>query len=138
MAQDNQINQLAITDINNTSACLNFVRKAPEYNIKPILGIDFRNGIDPCFIGIAKNNKGYQELNEFLSHHLHHTMPIPQQAPILKSVFVIYPFEKVLLNEKQDFHDHEFVGISIANLRRLPFSRLKDYKDKLVVQQPVT
>ena len=63
LAQQNEVTQLALTDINNTSAGLNFVRKAPEYGIRPVLGIDFRNGVDPCFVGIAKNNEGYRELN---------------------------------------------------------------------------
>ena len=35
--------QLALTDINNTSAVLDFVRLAPNYGIKPVVGIDFRN-----------------------------------------------------------------------------------------------
>ncbi|MGI9546913.1 MAG: PHP domain-containing protein, partial [Flavobacteriaceae bacterium] len=43
LAQRNGVTQLALTDINNTSAGLNFVRKAPEYGVRPILGIDFRN-----------------------------------------------------------------------------------------------
>lgn len=138
MAQENQIKQLALTDINNTSACLNFVREAPKYNVRPILGIDFRNGVETCFIGIAKNNAGYQELNELLSYHLHGDLQLPERAPILKNAAVIYPFETVLLNELDGFLPHEFIGISIRDLRRLPFSRLKTYRDKLVVQQPVT
>ncbi|MEO1012645.1 MAG: DNA polymerase III subunit alpha [Bacteroidota bacterium] len=138
LARENHVKQLVLTDINNTSACLNFVRKAPEYDVRPILGIDFRNGADPCFVGIARNNEGYQELNTFLSHHLHNQQEIPLQAPAFKNAVVIYPFEKVLLNEKRDFSRHEFIGISVKILRRLPFSRLKDFKDRLVVQQPVT
>ncbi len=138
LAHENRIKQLVLTDINNTSACLNFVREAPKYDIKPILGIDLRNGVDPCFVGIAKNNSGYQELNGFLSRHLHNGIEISRQAPKFKDVFVVYPFEKVLLNEKDEFFDHEYIGISIKDLRRLPFSRLKDFRDKLVVQQPVT
>ncbi len=127
-----------LTDINNTSACLNFVRKAPKYEVKPVLGIDFRNGVDQCFVGIAKNNTGYQELNTFLSHHLHHDISIPGQAPPFANAFVIYPFEKVLTNGKQHFLPHEFIGISINDLRRLPFSRLREHQDRLVIQQPVT
>lgn len=138
LAQENHVKRLVLTDINTTSACLNFVRKASEYDIEPILGIDFRNGADPCFIGIAKNNSGYQELNTFLSHHLHNKLEIPQQAPSFKDVIVVYPFEKVLLNQQSVFRENEFIGISIKDLRRLPFSRLADFKTKLVVQQPVT
>ncbi|MEM1336924.1 MAG: DNA polymerase III subunit alpha [Bacteroidota bacterium] len=138
LAQTNHIKQLVLTDINNTSACLNFVRKAPKYAVKPILGIDFRNGADHCFIGIAKNNTGYHELNTFLSYHLHQDLLIPEQAPSFENAFVVYPFEKVLASGKHHFLDHEFIGVAIKDLRRLPFSRLKAHKDRLVVQQPVT
>lgn len=138
LAQQNQITQLVLTDINNTSACLNFVRKATEYGVRPILGIDFRNDVRPCFIGIAKNNEGYLELNNFLSQHIHEELKIPQRAPRFKDAFVIYPFEQALLNDMQDFLEHEFIGISIHDLRRLPFSGLIKLKNKLVVQQAVT
>ncbi|NNC61664.1 MAG: PHP domain-containing protein, partial [Eudoraea sp.] len=67
LARENEVTRLALTDINNTSACLNFVRRAPDFGIQPILGIDFRNGVEACFVGIAKNNEGYRELNDFLS-----------------------------------------------------------------------
>jgi DNA polymerase-3 subunit alpha len=138
LAQQNHVGQIVLTDINNTSACLNFVRKAPEFGITPILGIDFRNGVDPCFIGIAKNNEGYLELNNFLSEHLHEKKEILAIAPEFENCYVVYPFEKVLQNEMESFTANEFIGISIADLRRLPFSRLLKFKDKLVVQQPVT
>ncbi len=138
LAQENHVSQLVLTDINTTSAGLNFVRKAPEFGITPILGIDFRNGVIPCFIGVAKNNQGYLELNNFLSEHLHQDKEIPKIAPEFKNSYVIYPFDVVLQNEMTTFASHEFIGISIADLRRLRFSRLMAYKTKLVVQQPVT
>jgi DNA polymerase-3 subunit alpha len=138
LAQQNHVTQLVLTDINNTSAGLNFVRKAPEFGIKPILGIDFRNGVLPCFVGIAQNNEGYLELNRFLSQHLHEGTKIPNRAPDFKNAFVVYPFEQVLLNELDNFQEHEYVGISIKDLRRLPFSKLASLTHKLVVQQPVT
>ena len=138
LAQENQVTQLALTDINNTSACLNFVRKAPEFCIKPILGIDFRNGVDQCYVGIAKNNEGFLELNDFLSAHLHQGIKIPEIAPKFDHCYIIYPFEKVLRNDQKKFLEHEYIGISIADLRRLRFSRLMELKDKLVLLQPVT
>ena len=138
LAKENHVTQLALTDINNTSATLNFVRKAPEYDITPILGIDFRNGVDPCFVGIAKNNEGYQELNAFLSEHLHEEKELPLKAPYFENAYIIYPFEKVVKSDRTKFAGHEFIGVSIADLRRLPFSRLKEQKNKLVVLQPVT
>src|SRR5690606_32852259 len=53
-------------------------------------------------------------------------------------VFIVYPFEKVLQNEKKQFKDYEFIGISIEELKKLPFSIYKSYTDKLVIQQQVT
>ncbi|WP_203295813.1 DNA polymerase III subunit alpha [Luteirhabdus pelagi] len=138
LAAECGVKTLALTDINNTSACLNFIRKAPEFNIRPIVGIDFRNGAEQQFVGLAKNNDGFQELNSFLSKHSHQQLAIPEEAPSFSNVFVIYPFEKVLQLEKKDFAEHEFIGISIENLRRLPFSAYRSYTDKLVIQQPVT
>ncbi len=138
LAREMQVTRLALTDINNTSAGLNFVRKAKEYDIRPILGIDFRNGADPCFVGIAKNNEGYRELNAFLSAHLHDGKKLPSRAPLFREAYVIYPFERVLLSGLWALGEHEFIGVSVADLRRLPFSRLKEQKEKLVVLQPVT
>ena len=129
---------MVLTDINNTSAALNFVRKAHEYDVKPILGIDFRNGVDQCFVGIAKNNYGYLELNDFLSAHLHEAKELPPIAPKFEHAYVVYPFEKVVKNNQYRFGANEFIGVSIADLRRLPFSRLLQLKDSLVVQQPVS
>src|SRR5680860_880606 len=81
----NGVSQLAITDINNTSACLNFVRKASNYAIKPILGIDFRKGAEQLFVGLAKNNDGFRELNAYLSHYSHNKLTIPEEAPFLEN-----------------------------------------------------
>lgn len=138
LARDMQVKQLALTDINNTSGCLNFVRKAQEYNIRPILGIDFRNGVNQCFVALAKNNEGYRELNSFLSQHLQEERKIPLIAPPFQEAYVIYPFQNVVLNGRHTLLDHEFIGISISDLKRLPFSQILKLKDKLVVQQAVT
>ncbi|SEL57853.1 DNA polymerase III, alpha subunit [Maribacter orientalis] len=138
LAREHHVTQLVLTDINNTSACLNFVRKASEYNVRPILGIDFRNGIEPCFVGIAKNNNGFLELNNFLSEHIHQGKKIPEIAPKFEHVYIIYPFEKVLQNEKKSFAENEFIGVSVSELKRLRFSKLLEQRDKIVLLQPVT
>ncbi len=138
LAKINGLNSIALTDINNTSACLNFIRKAKEYNIKPVVGIDFRNNAHQCFIGIAKSNEGFKELNTFLSYHSENKIEIPDIAPVFKDCFVIYPFEKVLELEKVSFSKNEFIGISVEEIRKLKFSRLKELTDKLVILQTVT
>ncbi len=138
LARDNGVRCLALTDINNTSAGLNFVRRAPEFELRPLLGIDFRNGVTPCFVGLARSNAGYFELNRFLSAHLHEQRPFPDRAPAFSEAVVVYPFEHVLLAEMDAFAPHEYIGVSVRDLRRLPFSHLVEYRDRLVVLQPVT
>jgi DNA polymerase-3 subunit alpha len=138
LAKCNNATTIALTDINNTSACLNFIRKSKQYNIKPIIGIDFRNGVVQQFVGVAKNNNGFQELNAYLSELAHHKKTTPDNAPCFNDVVVVYPFEKVLQNEKIEFKDNEFIGVSVEELKKLPFSIYKSYTDKLVIQQQVT
>lgn len=138
LAKINNVQTLAITDINNTSACLNFIRKAKDYNIKPVVGIDFRNGPKQEFVGIAKNNEGFKELNQFLSHHSENKRSLPELAPLFDHAYIIYPFERVLQMGKKNFSANEFIGVSIEELRKLRFSKLKNLEDKLVILQTVT
>ncbi len=138
LAEENNITCLALTDINNTSACLNFIRKAKEHKIKPIIGIDFRNDHKALYIGLAKNNEGYKELNDFLSYHSHEKINFPEIAPTFEQAYIIYPIQKVISLNKTEFLDNEFIGVSINNIPKLRLSILKSLKHKLVILQPVT
>ena len=137
MASDYGIQSLALTDINNTSASLNFIRLAPKYGIKPIVGIDFRNGAYQQYVGLAKNNQGFLELNRFLSHHLHHKKRLPDHAPHFENAITIYPFEQALLINKTEYADHEYIGVSLKDLRKIRYSQLYQHSEKLVVLQCV-
>jgi len=138
MASECGISQLVLTDINNTSACLNFIRKSEAYTIKPIVGIDFRNGTKQLYIGIAKNNQGFYELNSFLSSYIHDKKPLPEIAPEFKNAYIIYPFEQLLLLNKIDFAPNEYIGISMKDQPKLLFSQYREMKKKLVVLHTVT
>ncbi len=129
---------LALTDINNTSGCLNFIRTAIQLNIKPIVGIDFRNHTQQLYIGIAKNNQGFLELNRFLSKHLHQKIPFPKVAPPFKNCFIIYPFFHLNQIKKSKLQNNEFIGITREDLNKLALSKLKHYTRKLVVLHTVS
>ncbi|MFD1162565.1 DNA polymerase III subunit alpha [Hwangdonia seohaensis] len=138
LAKSKHIKTIALTDINNTSACLNFIQQSKKYNIKPIVGIDFRNGAKQKFVGLAKNNRGFQQLNAYLSQLLHTKNTASHDAPHFDDAFIIYPFENVLQQKKQVFKANEFIGVSVEELKKLPFSKYNTYTDKLVIQQQVT
>lgn len=136
IASENGVQTLALTDINTTSACLDFVRLSSKYKIKPVLGIDFRNGSKQQFILIAKNNNGFQNINAYLSEFLHDSnLKIPAIAPELEDVFVIYPY----VNHKDyDLKTNEFLGIKPKDLNHLKFSKWNALRSKLVVLQTVS
>ena len=138
MAVNNGLKRFALTDINNTSGCLSFIRKAQQVGIVPIVGVDFRNGIKQCYVVLARNNKGFLEINTFLSKHLHDKSNFPLQAPNFKDAVVIYPFENVLELEKTVFSDNEYIGVRISDLNTFRFSPLRAYTDKLVVLHTVS
>jgi DNA polymerase-3 subunit alpha len=138
LATKNNINTLVLTDINNTSACLNFMQQATKYNIKPVVGVDFRNGNKQQFVAIAKSNKGFKNINTYLSSFLQTKKEIPDRPPFLEEVYIVYPFEKVLQLNLTHFEQNEFVGIAVEEVRKLRFSYLSSYKDKMVIQQQVS
>ncbi len=137
-AQNFDYKSIALTDINNTSACLNFIRLAEKYHTKPIVGIDFRVGAKQHFVGLARNNHGFQELNRFLSHHSHHKIPIAEEAPEFENAIIIYPFEHLLELDKKQFKPNEYIGVSYQELKKIRFSHLYQLKDRFVILQPVT
>jgi DNA polymerase-3 subunit alpha len=138
LAREFKVESLALTDINNTSACLNFIKIASEYGVRPIIGIDFRNRAAQQYVGIAKNNEGFRQLNEHLSQRLHSKKDFKPEAPELPDCFLIYPFEKIVANKKTSFRNNEFIGISVESLRKLKFSKYLEFKDKLVLLQSVS
>ncbi|MBI9068421.1 MAG: DNA polymerase III subunit alpha [Salinivirgaceae bacterium] len=131
----NNYQALALTDINNTSACIEFVRQCIKSNIKPIIGIDFRNGAQQQYIGIAKNNKGFQELNEHLTKHLHSGEKFMSIAPQLTNTYVIYPLRDV---KPEQLKENEYIGIRPDQINKMRISRLKDFQDKLVILQAIS
>ena len=109
-AQSKGIHKIALTDINNTSGILDFIRLAPKYDVQPVVGVEFRNQNKLCFIGIAANNEGFEELNRFLSSCLkqgavtndssgNRDAVVPERAPAFRNVWIIYPSE-ILTNEE--------------------------------------
>ena len=125
----------ALTDINNTSACIDMVRSANAQGIKPVLGIDFRNGVKQQYVGIAINNEGFKELNEHLSYHLHHHLPFENEAPAFNNAYIIYPSSAY---SGWQLRENEFIGVSVKSVSNLVFSPVRKHLNKLVILQSVS
>ncbi|GGE39163.1 DNA polymerase-3 subunit alpha [Pedobacter psychrotolerans] len=145
------IHQMVLTDINNSTGAIEFIRecykqgiaKEPDevqagnipYHLKPIAGIEFRKEGQLLYIGIAKSKEGMRELNEFLSIHNIEDQALLNDAPVFKNAFIIYPFTR---NFNRVLKANEFVGIKSSQLNGLYKHDLLQQKEKLVVWHPVT
>lgn len=153
------VHKLALTEINNVSSYLEMLRlceanKAREdgltkfgktpYDLDIAVGVEFRNPeseIDgpSCvllYIILARNNRGFEAINRFLSHHNREGKKFPERAPELDQVFVIYPFGKI---EPDQLKAYEYIGVGKHDL--LSFSihpQREEYEYKFVLFHPVT
>ena len=108
---------MIIADINSTTAILSSVKYAQECDYKIIAGTDIRNDVEQCYLIIAQNNRGFHEVNEFISKHLHQSTDFPDKAPYLANCLIVYPFEK----QPDDLNDNEYVGVAPHQVNRVAF-----------------
>lgn len=151
-AAKRQIKTLVLTDINNTSCGYQFIQACEKYQIKPVLGIEFRtsqkqtNAMDEvtvfsikdakfAYIGIAKNKEGWRELTAHLTKYSMLNEPIPQEAPVFKHAYVIY---RKLPKPISALRDNEFIGVRPGEVNHLFSSYLNKHQQKLVVFAPIT
>lgn len=141
MAVEKGVGSLALTNINSTCDIWDFVKLCQDEGIKPIAGVEIRNGDKLLYILLAANNRGLQWIHEFLSEQLLLKKDFPE--PDLQSTFfdsnnngfAIYPLntkpvDKLLVNER--------IGVLPWETNKLFTQDLKKYADKYVIRQPVT
>jgi len=119
---------MALTDINNSAGIMDFVKGCRENGIRPIAGIEFRKDDVWLYTGLAKNNEGFRELNEFLSYHNIEDVPLPDQPPVLENAVMISPYTE----------GGEVIGIKPSDLRRLQMHSTPELLRKSVIWAPVT
>lgn len=129
------VRKLPLTDINNSTVMFDFVRLCLKNHIEPVSGIEFRNDDDLLYIGLAKNNEGFRELNEFLSDCRMAKKSIPASPPLFNNVYIIYPFG---IKPPEKLRDNEFIGVRPMEINRLISNYSERNKRKWVVLSPVT
>lgn len=132
---------IALTNINCTCDSWDFVNRCRQAGIKPILGVEIRNGDQFEYILLAANNAGLFWMHEFLSDHIMNKKPFPKAGdPVAffshsKDGFVIFPpgakpIDQLLSNET--------IGIQPQDITKMYSLDWKRYGEKFVVWQPVT
>ena len=133
-AKQRGVGRLALTDINNSSGIIDFVRECRQQEVEPVAGMEFRNGDELLFVALARNNEGFREINEYRSKYNFSKEPVPEKAPPFRDVYVVYPFAKA---EKSALRDNERVGVAPWEVFKLYSSAFRDDLSKVVVMHPV-
>jgi DNA polymerase-3 subunit alpha len=128
---------LALTNINSTADAWDFVQFCQRQEIKPILGVEIRNGSKLLYILLAANNKGFAWINAFLSEHLLKKKPFPEAGEAFDfSGFVIYPLESG--REPGSLQANEYIGVKMDEINKLFSLSMAAYAGKFVVRHPVS
>src|SRR5690554_1838611 len=122
---------LAITDINSTTAVLSSLKYAQEINFPIAAGVDVCNGMHHCYLIIAQNNRGFHEMNAFLTQHLHEQLDFPKIAPYLANCKVIYPLNQ----QPKTLRPNEFVGIQPHEVNKVAF--IKNVPKEKLLAAPI-
>lgn len=128
------IEQMALTDINNSTGAIEFIRECQSKGIKAITGIEFRRSGHLLYIGIARNREGMKELNDFLTFHNLNGMELPSAPWNFSNAYIIYPYT----GELPSLKENEFLGISYPNLNSLFGKPLALIREKIVALHSVT
>ena len=155
------VQALALTDINNSTGIMEFIQVCTDKGVKPIAGIEFRRDDELLYAGLARNNEGFRELNEFLSHHNLRNQALPDRPEQMENVYWIHPFgnseerramsdenkkpnrsslianRSSLVTHRSSLPGH-FIGILPADMNRLVLSRNRHLMDRMVIFSPVT
>ncbi|MGP8217398.1 MAG: DNA polymerase III subunit alpha [Bacteroidia bacterium] len=131
-AKKNNYDAIAITDINNSTGVLDFVKVCGEAGIKPIAGMEFRDGDELLFVAIARNNEGFREINELMTSHNLFAAKLPER-PDFSDCYVIYPYGKALTWK---LRDNEYIGVRPSQMKRIAFE--KNQHPKYVIRYAVT
>jgi DNA polymerase-3 subunit alpha len=135
LASQKGIKALALTDINNSSGMIDFVKICREKGVKPIAGIDFYRDNIHLYTCIARNNEGFKELNGFLTWHNVNRSQLPSSPFGFDHALVIYPFEAKVTRKLKE---NEYIGIRPEDVLKLYSSGYLKDQSKLVIRQPVT
>lgn len=133
-AKNCNVKAMALTDINTVTGIYDFIKECKAVDIKPLVGIEFRQDNKLLFIGLAKNKDGIGEMCRLLTKHNFDKTALPKYAPDFNHVAVIYPMENVPLVLKEN----EFIGMRHEQLLKLFREEWKTKIHKTVILHPVT
>jgi DNA polymerase-3 subunit alpha len=126
---------LFLADINNTGSALAFVREAQKQGLRPIVGVELRNGMQTLATLMARNNRGVHEMNRFITPFIHEESPFPSTLPHFSNCWVFYPLEAKL---PRPLFAHEFFQIDLPELAHWEIRYAHKFnREKVVLLSPM-
>ncbi|HEX2977372.1 MAG TPA: PHP domain-containing protein, partial [Bacteroidales bacterium] len=122
-----------LTDINNSTGIIDFVSACNKEGIKPLAGMEFRDGNKLLYTGIAQNNEGFKELNELMSRSNLQQTALPHVAPPFRNVVVVYPYG---IRKANQLAENEYIGTTPSDITKLPLSDYTKYPDRYIIHTP--
>jgi DNA polymerase-3 subunit alpha len=116
LAVKHGVKHLLLADINNSTACTTFIKKATAAGVKPLVGITFSTNGHIHFIAVAANMGGFEKINRFYSSFSLNRKPLPEQMPFMYDVFVLYPLARA---RQVHLHDHAFILVEPTQVNKL-------------------
>jgi DNA polymerase-3 subunit alpha/error-prone DNA polymerase len=134
LAHDHGVKALALTDINTVTGIYDFVKACKAQDIKPVVGMEFREQHQLHYIALAKNKEGLAEICRWRTEHNLQQIELPKHWQANEHVIVIYPIE----NAPDELAPNEFIGIRLHQLTQLHQKKWAAQRAKMVILQPVT
>lgn len=123
-----------LTDINNSSGSLEFIKEGKAVGLSLLTGMEFRQGNELCFVAIARNENGFKEINEYRTKLNMEKRPCADRAPEFEHVFVVYPFSRANEFSLKDF---EYIGIRPSERNKVQLMGQK-ILERCVILAPVS
>lgn len=136
MAASMGYDAIGLTDVNTITGVYDFILACQKEGVKPVIGMEFRRNRsnELLYVGYARNEEGFHELNQFLSHHNLHRLELPDTPPAFDHACIVYPFSK---KRKRTLRENEYWGVRFSRLHQL-YNLDKKTIGRSVILQPVT
>jgi len=134
------VHKLVLTEINNTASYIEMLRiiaeRKNDYDLEIALGMEFREDHALQFIALARNNRGFENINRYRSHLNNQGQKAPARAPEIEETYILYPWGAIL---PEVLRPEEFIGVRASQLNKFVTCReFGLYKERFVALHPVT
>ncbi len=128
---------LPLTDINTTMAMPVFYRLCKANGIRPLAGVDLREGNRQLAVLIARNAKGLDSINRLLTQRSleQHTLNIQYMVDQLEETQIIYPLEAL---PERNLRASEWAGVRPSHMAAMVAMPPGVPKEKLVAMHTAT